>query len=87
MIIGLNTHVTAEAGQEYHVQIEDLDATRELEVRVYLAGRVLFQKRQSYQTAVEGLGNPKHIEVAVQEELQKFFTVIKAAILKGRIHG
>jgi len=85
VIVGLNTHVPAEDGLDYHVQIEDLDATRELEVRVYLSGRVLFQKRHSYQAAVEGLGNPKHVEAAVQEELQKLFALIKAAILKGRI--
>ncbi len=84
MIIGLNTHVSHE-GNDYHVQIEDLDATRELEVRVYLAGRVAFQKRQSYATAVEGLANPKHIEAAVQEELAKLFAIVKAAIAKGRI--
>ncbi len=84
MIVGINTHVAFE-GREYHVQIEDLDATRELEARVYLEGRVLFQKRHSYAAAVEGLGNPKHIEAAVLEELQKFFGLIRAAILKGRI--
>ena len=84
MIIGLNTHVSNDMN-DYHVQIEDLDATRELEVRVYLAGRIAFQKRQSYATAVEGLANPKHIEAAVQEELAKLFAIVKAAIIKGRI--
>ncbi len=84
MIIGLNTHVSQD-GSDYHVQIEDLDGPKELEVRVYLAGRIAFQKRQSYAAAVEGLANPKHIEAAVQEEMAKLFALVKAAITKGRI--
>ncbi len=84
MIIGLNTHVSRD-GNDYHVQIEDLDDKRELEVRVYLAGQIAFQKRHSYATAVEGLLNPRHIEAAVQEEMAKLFAVVKAAIIKGRI--
>lgn len=84
MIIGLNTHVEHE-GQDYHVQIEDLDASFELEVRVYLAGRVLFQKRQSYAAALEAAGVTTQVDSVVREELQKLFTLVQAAILKGRI--
>jgi hypothetical protein len=84
MITGVNTEIHHE-GVDYHVQIEDLPEGAELEVRVYLQGRVVFQKRHSYQTAVEGLANPKHIEAAAQEELGKLLAVVKAAIQKGRI--
>jgi hypothetical protein len=84
MITGVNITINHE-GLDYHVQIEDLPEGAELEVRVYLAGKLVFQKRHSYQTAVEGLANPKHIEAAALEELSKLLAVVKAAIVKGRI--
>lgn len=86
MITGVNTHIEQD-GLDYHIQIEDLEGNHEMEVRVYLGGRVVFQKRHSYETAVEGLGNPKHIEAAAQEELNKLLALVRAAIAKGRIKG
>jgi hypothetical protein len=86
MITGVNTDITHE-GLEYHVQVEDLPEGAELEVRVYVGGKLVFQKRHSYQTAVEGLANPKHIQAAALEELSKLLAVVKAAIVKGRIKG
>ncbi len=86
MITGVNTHFE-HAGADYHIQIEDLDPSAELEVRVYVGGRILFQKRASYRTAVEGLGNPKHVETAVREELEKILALVKAAIERGRIRA
>jgi len=86
MITGVNTPISFE-GQEYHVQIEDLPEGAELEVRVYLGGRLVFQKRHSYRSAVEGLANPKHIEAAAIEELGKLLATVRAAIVKGRIKG
>jgi hypothetical protein len=86
MITGVNTHIE-HAGVDYHVQIEDLPGGAEMEVRVYVGGRVVFQKRHSYKTAVEGLANPKHIEAAAQDELAKLLALVKAAIAKGRIAG
>lgn len=86
MIIGINTHVEHE-GLDYHVQIEDLDASFELEVRVYLAGRIVFHKRQSYAAALESAGLTAPAEPVVREELQKLFTLVSAAIQKGRIRA
>jgi len=86
MITGVNTDIHHE-GLDYHVQIEDLPEGAELEVRVYLGGKLVFHKRHSYQTAVEGLANPKHIEAAALEEISKLLAVVKAAIVKGRIKG
>lgn len=86
MITGVNTEISYE-GVDYHVQIEDLPEGAELEVRVYLGGKLVFQKRHSYKTAVEGLANPKHIEAAALDELGKLLAVIRAAIQKGRIKG
>ena len=86
MITGVNTHFE-HAGADFHIQIEDLEGSAELEVRVYAGGRILFQKRASYRTAIEGLGNPKHIQAAVREELEKILALVKAAIERGRIQA
>lgn len=86
MIIGTNTPVTFE-GVEYHIQIEDLDATQELEARVYLQGRVLFQKRQSYAAAVGGVTETHRLQGIIREELLKLQELLRAAVLKGRIRA
>lgn len=86
MITGVNAHFPHE-GVDYHIQIEDIEANTELEVRVYCGGRILFHKRLSYREAVEGLGNPVHIDAAVEGELAKLYALVKAAILKGRIRA
>jgi hypothetical protein len=84
MITGVNTHHPF-GGTDFHIQIEDLEDLQSLDARVYVSGRVVFQKRVSYQAAVLGLGNPKHIATAVQEELQKLLAILKAAIDRGKI--
>ncbi len=84
MISGVNMHFD-HGGADYHIQIEDLEASRELEVRVYAGGRILFHKRMGYQEAVEGLGNPTHVKTAVEGELSKLLALVKAAIERGRI--
>jgi hypothetical protein len=84
MIVGVNTHHPC-GGTDFHIQIEDLSDTSELDARVYVSGRVVFNKRVSYAAAVLGLGNPKHIEAAAQEELQKLLALLKAAIDRGKI--
>ncbi len=84
MITGVNTHHSA-GGTDFHIQIEDLSDCESLDARVYVSGRVVFHRRASYREAVLGLGNPKHIEAAVQEELAKLLALIKAAIDRGKI--
>ena len=84
MITGVNVHLD-QAGADYHIQIEDLEGTHELEARVYAGGRILFHKRMSYHEAVEGLVNPVHIKTAVEGEQAKLLALVKAAIQRGRI--
>lgn len=84
MITGINTHYSS-GGTEFHIQIEDLADCTSLDARVYVSGRVVFHRRVSYQESVLGLGNPKHIEAAVEEELAKLLALIKAAIDRGKI--
>lgn len=84
MITGVNTHYP-HARTDFHIQVEDLAESSELDARVYIAGRVVFHKRVSYREAVMGLGNPKHIEAAVTEELAKLVGLLKAAIDRGKI--
>ena len=84
MIVGVNTHFSCN-GSDFHIQIEDLDASKEFEARVYVGGGIVFHKRQGYSQAVEGLQNPRHIDTALNEEMAKFLALIKAAITKGRI--
>jgi len=84
MTFGIN-HNLESGGETYHIQIEDHEKKKELEVRVYAEGRIIFQKLHNYELATMGLENPKHIEVAVKEELQKLFYLTKAAIERGKI--
>ena len=84
MITGVNTHHPC-GGTDFHIQVEDLADSCDLDARVYIAGRVVFHKRVSYREAIAGLGNPKHIETAVTEELAKLVGLLKAAIDRGKI--
>jgi hypothetical protein len=84
VITGINTHLE-HGGTDYHIQIEDIAPSAELEVRVYAGGRILFHKRHSYRQVVEGLANPTHIQTAVKDELGKLLGLVKAAIERGRI--
>jgi hypothetical protein len=86
VITGINTHLEHE-GADYHIQIEDIAESSELEVRVYSGGRILFHKRHGYCHAVEGLANPTHIQTAVKDELGKLLALVKAAIHRGRINA
>ncbi len=65
MTFGIN-HNLESGGETYHIQIEDHEKKKELEVRVYAEGRIIFQKLHNYESATMGLENPKHIEVAVK---------------------
>ena len=84
MNFGLNQNMDF-GGETYHIQIEDKEKQHSLEVRVYVEGKIIFQKLHSYEDAVMGLLNPKHIQVAVEEELKKLFFLTKAAIERGKI--
>ena len=84
MSTGVNLHHPC-GDSDFHIQIEDLAESRDLDARVYVSGRVVFHKRVSYRDAVLGLENPKHIEVAVQDELAKLLALLKAAIDRGKI--
>jgi hypothetical protein len=84
MIVGTNEHFAHE-GTDYHIQVEDLDGSWELEVRVYVGGTIVFNKRQSYLKVVEGITAPGKAEMLIADEMRKLVVIIKAAIQKGRI--
>jgi hypothetical protein len=84
MIVGTNEHFPHE-GTDFHIQIEDLDGSWELEVRVYIGGTIIFNKRQSYLQAVQGCTVPGQAEGRIAEEMQKLLILVRAAIQKGRI--
>jgi hypothetical protein len=84
MSLGLNQNVDIN-GETYHIQIEDKEQSRSLEVRVYVEGRIIFQKRHSYQMALEETKDKENPLVVVQEELKKLFCLTKAAIERGKI--
>lgn len=86
MITGVNTLVFAD-GTEYHVQIEDLDGEKVLEARVYVGGRILFQKRQAYGPLLEGAANAPEAQERIRGEMERLLALLKAAIERGRIRA
>lgn len=84
MITGVNAHHPA-GGTDFHIQIEDLEASMELDARVYVSGRVVFHKRVSYRSAVAESRDPEEAVTTIQEELQRLLSLIKAAIGRGKI--
>ncbi|MEW5764118.1 MAG: hypothetical protein ACOYXN_02630 [Acidobacteriota bacterium] len=85
MITGINETFPHE-GVEYHLQIEDLDRERVLEARVYVGGRILFQRRQEYGSLREDPAGPG-IEEKVREEMERLRALVCAAIVRGRIRA
>ncbi len=69
----------------YHVQIEDLQEARALDVRVYVSGRIVFHKRHAYGLYVSGAEGTEHYEAKVRDEIEKILALVKAAIDRGRI--
>lgn len=86
MIVGVNTHHHC-GDTDFHIQIEDLSDTSELDARIYVSGRIVFDRRASYKNAVVNLDNPQLVEAAVQEELQRLLALLKAAIDRGKIRA
>jgi hypothetical protein len=86
MITGVNTLVPV-GGTDYHVQIEDLDGERVLEARVYVGGRILFQKRQDYGPLLEGAASPQEVQERIRGEMERLLALLKAAIERGRIRA
>lgn len=84
MSIGLNKNVNIN-GQTYHIQIEDKELKKTFEVRVYVQGRIIFQKHHSYQEALEKSENKEAVQNIVQEELKKLFFITKTGIERGKI--
>ena len=84
MITGVNQNLTYE-GATYHIQIEDVESSSSLEVRVYVEGRVLFQKRYPYEASTEDRGSEKALEASLRDQQEKLLKLLRAAILKGRI--
>ena len=85
MIVGVN-RVCEHEGREYHIQAEDLGVEAGVfEVRVYLAGSVLWRKRISYADLLEkGLGRLEQDE-ALRAQMEKMLHTVRAAILKGKL--
>lgn len=84
MIVGTNEHFPHD-GKDFHIQVEDLDGSWELDVRVYVGGSIVFHKRHSYLKAVEGCTVPGQPEAVIAEEMRKLVVLVRAAIQKGRI--
>jgi hypothetical protein len=84
MITGVNDHFEFE-GTDYHIQIEDISDAYSLEIRVYVGGAVLFQKRQPYEELIGDLPDSRDAEAVLQEEMAKLVKLVQAAIRKGRI--
>jgi hypothetical protein len=84
MIVGVNTHHNQD-DTDFHIQIEDLSDTTELDARVYVSGRIVFSRRASYRNVIQDLEDSQCIEAAVQEELQRLLATLKAAIERGKI--
>lgn len=84
MNIGLNQNVEIN-GQKYHIQIENKELKKTFEVRVYVQGRIIFQKHHSYQEVLEKSENKETTQNLVQEELKKLFFLTKVAIERGKI--
>jgi hypothetical protein len=83
MIIGVNS-IFPHEGTDYHIQVEDLDPSGELEVRVYVGGGIVFHKRHPYLQIVEGKSQAGRVE-AITEEMNRLVSLVRAAIQKGRI--
>ncbi|MCX7829770.1 MAG: hypothetical protein N2445_01725 [Acidobacteria bacterium] len=84
MSLGLNQNIDIN-GETYHIQIEDKEKNQSLEVRVYIEGRIIFQKHHSYQQALAENSNNESPQTIIQEELKKLFCLTKAAIERGKI--
>ena len=69
----------------YHVQIEDLEGARALDVRVYVSGRIVFHKRHAYGLYVSGAEGTERYAAMVREEIEKILALVEAAIDRGRI--
>jgi hypothetical protein len=85
MIMGVN-RVVPHDGREYHVQVEDLgEAQAAFEVRVYVAGTVLWRKRVAY-ADVLAKGLPRlEQEEALRALMEKTLQTVQAAIVKGKL--
>jgi len=85
MIVGVN-RVCEHEGREYHIQAEDLGVEAAVfEMRVYLAGSVLWRKRVSYADLLEkSLGRLEQDE-ALRAQMEKMLQTVRAAIVKGKL--
>lgn len=84
MSLGLNKIVDID-GETYHIQIEDKEKNKLLEARVYVDGRIIFQKRHSYEKLLTEAKDTETFQCLLQEELKKLFCLISAAIQRGKI--
>ena len=84
MITGINENISFDA-VPYHIQIEDVESNSSLEVRVYVEGRVLFQKRYPYDASATEFNSPREFEASLRSQQEKLLKLLSAAVLKGRI--
>lgn len=85
MIVGVN-RVCEHEGREYHIQVEDLGVEAAVfEIRVYLAGSVLWRKRVSYADLVgKNLGRLEQDD-ALRAQMERTLQTVRAAIVKGKL--
>ena len=85
MITGSNT-IFEHGGKSYHLQAEDLGEEAKLfEVRVYVGGTVLWQKRVSYEEIWDQGLEKGPLQTAVRTKMEKTLLTVEAAIAKGKI--
>lgn len=87
MITGINKVVEHDE-RSFHLQAEDLGTEAAVfEVRVYVGGTVLWQKRVSYAELLEQSEADPEVpfEKALRAKIEKTLWTVEAAIVKGKI--
>lgn len=85
MITGSNT-IFEHEGKSYHLQAEDLgEEAKVFEVRVYVGGTVLWQKRVSYEDILQQGLEKSALQTAIRTKMEKTLLTVEAAIAKGKI--
>ena len=85
MIIGINTSYEFQ-GKSYHIQIEDLgEHQKNMEIRVYNQGHLVWQKRIPYQPNLLDIESPIELANGVKFQMDKLLATVKAGIDQGKI--
>jgi hypothetical protein len=85
MIVGVN-RVLQHDGKQYHVQAEDLGTEQAcFEIRVYVAGAVLWCKKVPYTEILQKSLPKTEQDEALNVFMEKTIHTVQAAIAKGKL--